>query len=86
VFENRVLRGMFGPEEQVKGGWRKLHRKELLNFLLLAKLIGMIESRRRWAGHVVRESIKSSGKSKGMGPLGIPRHRWQDNIKMVKEG
>jgi hypothetical protein len=40
VFENRVLRGMFGPErEQVTGGWRKLHRKELLTFLLLAKLI-----------------------------------------------
>jgi hypothetical protein len=42
----------------------------------------MIESRRRWANHIVHKSIKSSGKPEGKGSLGIPRSRWQNNIKM----
>jgi hypothetical protein len=58
VFENRVLRRIFGSKRaKVKGGWRKLHNEELHNLYSLPSIIRMIKSRRRaWAGHVARES------------------------------
>jgi hypothetical protein len=54
VFENRVLRRIFGPKgNDVIGGWRKLHNKELHNLYSSLSTIRMIKSRRmRWAGHV----------------------------------
>jgi hypothetical protein len=54
VFENRVLRGIFGPKrDEVIGGWRKLHNEELHNLYCLPSIIRMVKSRRmRWAGHV----------------------------------
>jgi hypothetical protein len=56
VFENRVLRRIFGPKrDEVTGGWRKLHNEELHNFYSSQSIIRMIKSRRmRWARHVVR--------------------------------
>jgi hypothetical protein len=55
VFENRVLRRIFGPKrDEVTGGWRKLHNEELHNFCCSPSGIRMIKSRRmRVAGHVV---------------------------------
>jgi hypothetical protein len=54
VFENRVLRRIFGPKrDEVTGGWRKLHNEELLNLYCSPSIIRRIKSRRmRWACHV----------------------------------
>jgi hypothetical protein len=56
VFENRVLRRIFGPKrDEVTGGWRKLHEEELHNLYFSPRVIRMIKSRRmRRAGHVER--------------------------------
>jgi hypothetical protein len=59
VFENMVLRRIFGPErDEVTGEWRKLHNEELRDFYSLSNIIRIIKSRRmRWAGHVARTLI-----------------------------
>jgi hypothetical protein len=56
VFENRVLRRIFGPKsDEETGGWRKLHNEELHNLYSYPSIIRIIKSRRvRWAGHVAR--------------------------------
>jgi hypothetical protein len=56
VFENRVLRRIFGPKrDEVAGEWRKLHNEELRHLYSSASIIRIIKSRRmRWAGHVAR--------------------------------
>jgi hypothetical protein len=90
VFENRVLRRIFGQKrDEVTGGWRKLNNEELRNLYSLPSIIRIIKARRmRWAGHVVRMGEKRNAyrllveKPDGRRPLGRPRHRWLDNIKM----
>jgi hypothetical protein len=90
VFENRVLRRIFGPKrDDVIGGWRKLHNEEFHNLFCSSSIIRMIKSRRmRWAGHVAGMGENRNayrilvGKPEGKRPLGRPRPRWEDNIKM----
>jgi hypothetical protein len=60
VFENRLLRRIFGPKRDgVTGGWRKLHNEELHNLYSSPSIIRIIKTRRiRWAGHVARMGVK----------------------------
>jgi hypothetical protein len=89
-FENKVLRRIFGPKrDEVTGEWRILHKKELYALYSSQNIIRVIKSRRlRWAGHVARMGERRGkyralvGKSEGRRPLGRPRRRWEDNIKM----
>jgi transcription termination factor 2 len=93
VFENRVLRKIFGPKkDEVTGEWRKLHNEELRVLNSLPSIIRIIKSRRmRWAGHVARMGEKRNayrlfvGKPEEKRPLGRTRRRWVDNIKMDLE-
>jgi hypothetical protein len=87
---DRVLRRIFGPKRDgVTGRWRKLHNEELHNLYSSPCIIRKIKSRKmRWVGHVTRMVEKRNvyrllvGKPEGKRPLGKPRSRWIDNIKM----
>jgi len=90
VFESRVWRRVFGSKrDEVTGEWRKLHNEELRDLYSLPNIVRVVKSRRmRWAGHVARLREGRSGhrvlvgKPEGKRPLGRPRRRWEDNIKM----
>ena len=89
MFENRVLRRVFGPKrDEVIGEWRKLHNEELRDLYSFPKIVRVVKSRRmRWAGHVARMGEGRGvhrvvvGKPEGKRPLGRPRRGWEDNIK-----
>ena len=89
-----VLRRIFGPKrDEVAGDWRKLHNEEHNDLYSTPNIVGVIKSRRmRRVGHVARMGEWrgvyriSVGKPEGKRPLGKPRRRWEDNIKMDLQG
>jgi hypothetical protein len=92
VFENMVLGKIFGPRrDEVTGEWRRLHNEELNDLYSSPSIVGVIKSRRmRW--HVARMGEERGayrvlvGKPAGKRPLGRPRRRWVDNIRMDLRG
>ena len=90
VFENRVLRRIFGPKrDELTREWRKLHHEYLNDLYCLRNIVRVIASRRmRWVGHVARMGERRGvcmvlvGRPEGKRPFGRPRHRWEENIKM----
>jgi len=90
VFENMVLRGIFEPRRnEVTGEWRGMHNEGLNDLYSSPNIVRVIKLRRmRWAGHVARMSEERGvyrvllEKPEGRRPLGRPRRRWVDNIRM----
>ena len=89
VFKQRVLRRIFGPKrKKVIWGWRKQHNKEPNNLYSSPNIIREIKLRMGWAGHVASMGEKGGAyrvlvwKPEGKRPLGRPRLRREDNIKM----
>jgi hypothetical protein len=90
VFENRVLRRIFLPKrDKVTGEWRKLHDEELHDLYCSPTIVRVIKLRRvKCVGHVADMGERGGvyrvmeRKPEGNRPLGGPRHRWEDNIKM----
>jgi hypothetical protein len=90
VFENRILRRIFGTNrDEVTGEWRKLHNEELHILYSSPNIIRQIKSRTmRWVEHVARMEEERNvyrvlmGKPEGKRPLERPRRRWEDGIRM----
>jgi hypothetical protein len=89
VFENRVLSKIFGPKKEEDGSWRKLHNDDLHSLYSSPNIIRVINSRRMsWAVHVAPMGEGGGvyriliGRPEGKRPLGRPRRRWEDNIKL----
>jgi hypothetical protein len=83
------LRRKFGPKRKEDGSWRKLHNDELRSLYSSSNIVRVITSRRvSWAGHVARMG-EGRGVYRGLAgrpeckrPLGRPRRRWEDNVKL----
>jgi hypothetical protein len=90
LFENRVLRRIFVPKRDgVTGEWRMLHNKELNDLYSLPIIMRVVKLRRmRWVVCVARMGEERGvnrvlvGKLEGKKPLGRPRRRWENNIRM----
>ena len=90
MFENMVLRSVFGPRrDEVTGEWRRLHNDEQNDLYSSPNIVRVIKWRRmRWAGHVARMGEERwvyrvlVGKPERRGPLASLRRRWVDNIRM----
>ena len=87
---NKVLSKIFGAmKDEITGEWRKLHNSELHALNSSPNIIRSLKLRRlRWTGHVARIELSRNayrvlvGKPEGKRPLGRPKRRWDDNIRM----
>jgi len=94
VFENRVLRRIFGHRrDEVTGEWRRLHNEELNDLFSSPNVVRVINSRRmKWAEHVARMGEERGiyrvfvAKPEGKRPLGRHRRRWVADIRIVSPG
>jgi hypothetical protein len=84
-----MLKRIFGPKREEDGSWRKFHNDELRSLYSSPNIVRLITSRRkRWAGHVARMGEGRGvyrvlvGRPEGKRPLGRPRRRWEDNVKL----
>jgi hypothetical protein len=85
-----LLKRIFGPRrDEVTGEWRRLHNKERNDLYCSPNIVWVIKWRRmRWAGHVACVGEERGvyrvlvGKPERRRPLGRPRRRWMDNIRM----
>jgi hypothetical protein len=87
IFENRVLRRIFGPKRgEVTGEWRKRHNEEINDLYSSSSIVRVNKSRRmRLVRHVAcmgRCIQVLVGKPEGKRPLGRPRNRREENIKL----
>ena len=90
MWESRVLRRIIGPRRgEVTGEWSKLHNEELNDLYSSPNIVRVIKLRRiKWVEHVARMGYRRGlfsvlvGKPERKRPLGRPRRRWEDNIKM----
>ena len=90
MFENMVLRRIFGPRrDKVMGEWRRLHNEEPNDLYSSPNIVRVIKLRRmRWAGHVAHMGEERGvyrvlvGKLEGKKPMGRPRHRWVDSTRI----
>jgi hypothetical protein len=89
VSKNRVLGKILGLKREEDGLWRKLHNHELHSLYSSPNIVRVIKSRRvRWVGHVACMGEGRGvhrilvGKPECKRPMGRPRHRWEDNIKL----
>ena len=84
----QILTVPTNKRDEVTGEWRKLHNEELSDLYSLPNIVQVVKPRMRWAGHVARMGEERDvhrvlvGKPEGKRPLGRPRRRWEDNIKM----
>jgi hypothetical protein len=88
LFENRVLRRIFGPKrEEVIGEWRRQHNEELNGLYSSPNIVQVIKSRMIWVGHIACMGERRGvyrvlvGKPEGK----RPRHTWEDNNKDLQE-
>jgi hypothetical protein len=89
MFENMVLRKVFEPKrDSATGEWRKLYNEDFNDLHCSPNFVRVITTRMSWEGHVARMMERREvyrvlvGKPEGKRPLGRPRRRWEDNIKM----
>jgi hypothetical protein len=87
VFENRVLRRIFGPKRnEVTGGWRKLHNEELHNLYSSPNIMRIIKYKMKWAGHAA--GIQDfGGKARRKETTTKTSRTWEDNVRIdLREG